>query len=293
MRLLIVTAANEGYAPLLRSLVESLHQWGPLKRAELGVLDLDLSPETLRWLQGYTRNIVKPGWDIPLDKAVAKEKPHLRAMTSRPFLPRHFPGYDMYLWLDADTWVQQWTAIEWLVQAAGTGKMAIVPQVDRFYKHTPSAVQWRLDCLRNYFGDVPVEALLVETYMNSGVFALNADAPHWDLWGSWFRKGLENAKGMFATDQTALNFTLWKERLPVYPLPARCNWTCHLALPEFRMSDGLFHEPGIPGDPIGIVHLTARMKDQTVPVRDASGQVVQVGLRFDPKRAKPAPAAGR
>ena len=50
MRLLIVTAANESFAPLLKNLVDSLFQWGPLKQAELGVLDLDLSPETLKWL---------------------------------------------------------------------------------------------------------------------------------------------------------------------------------------------------------------------------------------------------
>lgn len=288
MRLLIVTAANEAYASLLKGLVESLHQWGPLKRAELGVLDLDLSPETLKWLHGYTDNIVRPGWDLALDRTVAKEKPHLRAMTSRPFLPRHFPGYDMYLWLDADTWVQQWFPIDWLVQAAGTGKMAIVPQSDRCYQQRPDALQWRTSRLREYFGEFPMETMVVEPYVNSGVFALNADAPHWELWGKWFKTGLDNAKGAFATDQTALNFMLWQERLPIYPLPARCNWTCHLALPEYRMSDGLFHEPLIPGDPIGIMHLTFRIKDLTMPVRGPDGQTVPVNLRFDPKRAKPA-----
>ncbi len=289
MRLLIVTAANEGFAPLLRSLVESLHQWGPLKRAELGVLDLDLGPETLKWLRGYTQNIVRPGWDIPLDKAVAAEKPHLRAMTSRPFLPRHFPGYDMYLWLDADTWVQQWYAIDWLVQAAGTGQMAIVPQLDRLYRQRPDALHWRLERLRGYFGNIPAETLAVETYVNSGVFALNAEAPHWDLWAKWFREGLQNARGAYATDQTALNFMLWQERLPIYPLPARCNWLCHLTVPEYRISDGLFHEPGIPGDPIGIMHLTFKMKDVSVPVRGPDGNTIPVSLRFEPGRPKAQP----
>lgn len=288
MRILIVTAANEAFSPLLRSLVESLHQWGPLRRAELGVLDLDLAPETLSWLSAYTRNVVRPGWDLALDPAVAREKPWLRAMTARPFLPRHFPGYDLYLWLDADTWVQQWTAIEWLVQAAGTGKMAVVPQIDRFYRHSPATVQWRMDKMQGYFGDIPVEAFLAETYVNSGVFALAGEAPHWVSWQNWFRKGLQNVRGSYATDQAALNYTLWRERLPVYPLPARCNWTCHLALPEYRLSDGLFHEPGIPGDPIGIMHLTFRMKDQSVKVRAADGRDLEVSLRYDPNRPRAA-----
>ncbi|MGH6976466.1 MAG: hypothetical protein ACREED_05505 [Stellaceae bacterium] len=29
-----------------------------------------------------------------------------------PFLRRYFPGYDVYLWLDGDTWVQDAEAIE-------------------------------------------------------------------------------------------------------------------------------------------------------------------------------------
>ncbi|WP_434427094.1 hypothetical protein [Nannocystis pusilla] len=286
MRLLIVTAADEGYATLLKGLVESLFQWGPPIHGELGVLDLDLSPETLEWLAQYEVHIVKPGWDIPIDADLARERPGLRAMTARPFLPRHFPGYDMYLWLDADTWVQQPFALDWLAAAAATGKMAIVPQIDRFYRHSPLAVHWRIDSLRCYFGQVPIEALLMQTYVNSGVFALHAGAPHWELWGEWMKQGIEACGGRLVTDQTALNFMLWMERLPVYPLPSRCNWTCHLALPEYRMATGLFHEPGIPGEPLGILHLTHRMKDQSVTARGTDGRAVEVSLRFDPARAR-------
>ena len=290
MRLLIVTAANESFAPLLKNLVDSLFQWGPLKQAELGVLDLNLSPETLKWLRGYTDKIVAPKWDLPVNPDLAREKPWLRAMTSRPFLPRYFPGYDTYLWLDADTWVQQWFAIEWLVQAAGTGKMAIIPEIDRFYKHHPTFVQWRIDRLCCYFGSVPISALLTEPYFNSGVFALKGDAPHWELWEKWLWKGLQACGGSVVTDQTALNYTLWKERLPVYPLPSRCNWTCHLALPEYRMSTGLFHEPGLPGDPIGIMHLTSMMKNKSVQVSGANGQLVPVSLGYSAVRPMDASA---
>ena len=284
MRLLIVTAANESFAPLLKNLVSSLFQWGPLRQTELGVLDLDLSPDTLKWLHGYTDKIVIPEWDLPVHPDLARDKPWLRAMTARPFLPRHFPGYDMYLWLDADTWVQQWFAIDWLVEAAQTGKLAIVPEIDRFYKHHLEFVRWRINRLRCYFGSVPINTLLTECYFNSGVFALNGDAPHWELWGKWLWKGLQACGGSVATDQTALNYTLWMERLPIYPLPTRCNWNCHLALPEYRMSTGLFHEPGLPGDPIGIMHLTSEMKNKSVQVGGANGRLVPVSLKYSAAR---------
>ena len=54
MRFLIVTAANENFARLLRDLVGSLFQWGPPAQAELGILDLGLSPDSLTWLSGFS-----------------------------------------------------------------------------------------------------------------------------------------------------------------------------------------------------------------------------------------------
>ena len=284
MRFLIVTAANENFARLLRDLVGSLFQWGPPAQAELGILDLGLSPDSLTWLSGFSDRIVVPDWDLPVRPALAREQPWLRAMTARPFLPRYFPGYDTYLWLDSDTWVQRWFAIEWLVQAAQSGKLAIIPEVDRCYRHDPMFVQWRIDRLRSYFGPLPAGTLLSEPYFNSGVFALKGNAPHWKLWAEWFQKGLQACEGGVASDQTALNYMLWKEDLPVYPLPSRCNWTCHLALPEYRTSTGLFHEPCLPGDPIGIMHLTSVLKNKLMQTTDSRGQPITVGLGYSSAR---------
>jgi len=114
--------------------------------------------------------------------------------------------------------------------------------------------------------------------------ALNGDAPHWELWGKWFEKGLQTCGDSVVTDQTALNYMLWKEKLPVYPLPSRCNWACHLAFPGYRLSTGLFHEPGLPGDPIGIMHLTSMMKNKSVHVSGANGELVTVSLRYNAAR---------
>jgi hypothetical protein len=42
MRTLVVTAADEAFAPLLRGLVASLHQWDPRPFTDLACLDVGL-----------------------------------------------------------------------------------------------------------------------------------------------------------------------------------------------------------------------------------------------------------
>ncbi len=284
--MLIVTAANEAFAPMLKGLVASLFQWGPQKGVELGIMDLGLGAETLDWLRGYTAAIVRPGWDLAIDSQLALEKPYLQGFTARPFIPRHFPGHDLYLWIDADAWVQSKFALDWFAEAAADGKLAIAPQIHVSYVQSMGRWKWRLKNLREYFGETTWDRLLTETYLNSGVFALRAGAPHWEAWQRAFRAGLERCEGRICCDQTALNYAVWTGELPFHPLPARANWLCHLALPAYSLADGLFHEPGLPGDVLGILHTADKKKDLEVPAAGADGVVHRVSLRFGAGRPR-------
>jgi hypothetical protein len=291
--LLIVTAADENFVPLLKGLVESLHQWDRLRRGQLACLDVGLGPDSRDWLRQYTDNIVSPGWDIPLDAKLATAKPHLRAITARPFLPKYFPGHETYLWMDADTWVQEWYPVDWYVAAAADGKLAIAPQMDRAYSQPREALNWRMEKLRAYHGPTAVPLLTTEQYLNAGVFALRADAPHWARWADAFRRGVDACHGTQCCDQTALNYMVWTERVPVHPLPALCNWTCHLAIPAFLPSTGRFHEPFVPHQSIGVMHLTGETKDYTFEFRDGQGRTVQSDLRFSRDRKIRSPAGAQ
>lgn len=280
MRTLVVTAANEAFMPLLRGLIESLHQWEPRPFTDLACFDVGLAPESRQWIARYASHLVEPRWDLPVGEKLREASPHLRAMTARPFLPSYFPGYEIYLWLDADTWVQERFALEWYFAVAARGQLAITPHVDRAYRHSTDVVNWRMRRLEAYFGQEAAASLLWETYFNSGVFALRSDAPHWALWAKWYSTGLEAGTGAHCGDQTALNYAIWRERLPVSPLPALCNWCCHLALPQLHPTDGRFCEPDVPeGRSIGILHLTANTKDLRLQLR-SDGGIRTIGLRF-------------
>lgn len=263
-RTLVVTAASESFMPLLRGLVGSLNESTHPSWTDIACFDLGLESESVAWVGKHVRYISRPGWDLPVDSALRLEQPHLRALTVRPFLPRYFPGYDIYLWIDTDAWVQQLQAIDWFIEAAQEGAMAVVPQVHPAYRQTREGLEWRMGRLRSYFGQDYAQHALWEPYFNAGVFALPANAPHWQAWARRFHEGLVATAGKHCCDQTALNHALWHDRLPVTPLPATCNWLCHLAEPVFDPSSQLLCEPMRPGQPIGIVHLSADSKDARI-----------------------------
>lgn len=282
MRTLIVTAADETFAPLLQDLVRSLQAWQPRRFDALAVFDLGLSRATREWLEPYADHVVQPGWDLPVDDALRIEKPALRALTVRPFLNAYWPGYDLYLWLDADTWVQRADALPIYWRAAAQGRLAAAVSVDRAYRAGPSVLHWRTSRLDACFGPRSGERALYERYLNAGVFALAAEAPHWQAWQRSFEQGLKATGGRLVCDQSALNQAVWNGSLPITPLPAWLNWQCHLCAPRFDATRDLWMEPHEPAQAIGVMHLTSQSKSIRV-VGEAGGE--PRSMRFGGGRA--------
>lgn len=267
MKTIIITASDENFLGFTNGLLNSLHQFDKPLSDAIGVLDLGLSEESLKGLEKKVNYIVKPTWNLKVNEDVAKKKPYLRALTSRPFLPDYFPGYDLYLWLDADTWVQKKFAIDWLFQAASVTSMSAVPHVHQSYQQIPNIISWRMQILFAYYGDRTIDLYHNNVHYNAGIFCLKKDAPHWQLWADSFQKGLTNCDSKFVCDQAALNYTIWSHDLPIHPLPAICNWCCHLALPSIDKDSGKFCEPHIPHREIGIMHISSKSKQVAEKLR--------------------------
>lgn len=270
VRTLAVTAANEAFVPLLEGLVGSLQQWRSTPIDDLACFDLGLGKSSRAWVASQARFLVKPAWDLPVDEGTKAAKPAYRGLTVRPYLRDYFPGYDVYLWLDADLWVQRKAALDAYIKGASRMGLAIAAQTHPAYVHQPGFVHQRVSHLRSYYGPEGARPLDVEPYYNPGVFALSASAPHWTAWERSFRAGLQRTGGRLVNDQTAINHAVWSDRLPVAALDARFNWCCHLAAPFFDRRRRRFLEPVEDGRPLGIVHMTAYTKDET-------------GLRFRPR----------
>ncbi|HEX6442642.1 MAG TPA: hypothetical protein VF007_10675 [Stellaceae bacterium] len=284
--LLIVSAADAGYFPLLRDLVLSVR--AQHSTVSIGVLDLGLAPEQRGWLADRVSHLVQPGWDVdfPGRKRVRES---FKAQVARPFLPRHFPGYEMYLWIDADAWLQDWRVVELYRAAAGCDRLAIVPEIDRAYKrhYKRPKLFGRTLAWKNYreaFGWRAADRLGRNPMVNCGVFALHRDAPHWQAWTRLIAQVLQRTCFFYA-EQTALNYAIFAERLPVNFLPAYCNWLAGDAAPAFDVRRGVFVEPHAPHEVIGVMHLAGpQQKTQRFSLQRLDGGTVETMLRYTDTR---------
>lgn len=287
-----VTAADAGYFELLCDLLLSLEAARPRGGAgaaaaelDIGVLDLGLTAEQLAWLAPRVTTITVPGWDLAVPDEVRGAKPHFRALTTRPFLPRHFPGYDTYLWLDADVWVQRWRGIELFRQAARLGDVAAAPHTDRAYPHRPEVIGYRHSVVAAGFGKAAADALILRQYLNAGVFAARAGSALWNAWAEAFQQGIDASGGAVVDDQAALNYALHGRGLSAHLLPATCNWQSHLAAPAWQPRGGFFCEPFLPHTPIALMHLTHTTKSATCDLAGLDGKRHRMSLRYPGGRA--------
>ena len=233
---------------------------------------------------------MRPGWD--LRRSSDEQAPEYeKAKRSRPFLPEHFPGYDIYVHIDADAWVQDWSAIDLLVQAASTGALAIAPEVDRAYPafdtklkierilgipYRISSSGWRR--LKDIHGRQIADRLVDQPTLNCGVFALAASAPHWQAWREQYQLALERSRRS-PLDQLTLEYVTYGLQMPAELLPATCNWVAHRATPKYDGSRGRLVEPYLPHRDIGILHLTLGTKDEEKEIQTLDGDTITSTLR--------------
>jgi hypothetical protein len=227
---------------------------------------------------------VRPGWDVEFPRQ-ERTPEALKAQVARPFLPRHFPGHEMYFWLDADAWLQEWRAVELYCAAAGRERLAIVPEIDRAYKRhykRPKLFGWTLawKCYREAFGWRVADRLGRNPMVNCGVFALHRDAPHWEAWRRIMTGVLQRTR-FFYVEQIALNYAIYAERLPVNLLPAYCNWMPGDAAPAFDAQRARFVEPYAPHETIGVMHLAGKeQKEQVFTLARLDAGTITTGLRY-------------
>jgi hypothetical protein len=268
-RRVIVTGADAGYHRYLMRALRSVRAYDEGRRIALAVLDLGLEPAQRAEAATLADTIVEPGWDYDLPDRTTLPA-HWRAYTARPHLPRHLPGYDTYMWLDADAWIQQGDAVEQFFTASSGNAVAIVPEVHPAYRNQQHA-RAEFDCViraafASAFGDGVAERLYRRPHLNTGAFALRADAPHWQVWSDALGRALlpppvgRGSRERLA-EQCAMNLIVYDEGLPAIFLPPRCNWICHHAAPRKDAATGLLSEPSAPYAPLGIVHETMWSKD--------------------------------
>lgn len=281
---ILVTGGDAAYFALMREMIRSVRRAPEGRAVALGVLDCGLAPEETAWLRRAGAVVVEPGWDVTLREDLPVP-PSFRALTARPSLRRYFPGYDSYVWLDADVWVQDWRAVALLIEGARLGDIAIVPEVHRSYGNLRDQrddfEEANGRAYARAFGAEAAQRLIRRPLNNAGVFAIRAISPAWETWAAVLAEAARHSVDMI--DQIALNVAIYDRGLREVRLPPTCNWIAHLATPAWDEARGVFVEPDPPYEPIGILHLTLGTKwapAVDVPVAGKPGARISRSLRF-------------
>lgn len=287
---IVVTGADAGYYPLLWEMLTSLLSSKQTHPFSIGVLDFGLTDGQRSELHRIGAQTIEPEWDLRVPERFRQRR--YMSYTARPSLPRYFKNYDVYIWLDADTWVQGNTVIGDLAEAADLIGFAAVQEDEPDY-HMPFMLRlWLLKYFTLSFGWKNSLRLLRTYPINSGVFAMRGDAPHWEAWRRRFQQAID-AVDRVTIDQFGFSAIVHLDALPIRYMPSTYNWICHRSIPLWDAREQVFRASRAPHLPIEVLHLAgpATIKKNVFTVPTMDGRSTQMGFRYSAVVSTQVPAS--
>ena len=297
----VVSLADSNYFPLLDELINSIKRFNESNEIAICILDAGLTEKQKESLSTKVDEIKAAEWDIEVPDSKIKGKEWLKSQVSRAFLPKYFPDYEKYLWIDCDAWVNTWETVELYFKACENGKVGITQTIGPGYKIT-SKVNWVFGKLaiiksqnfkhavKSKIGFEKARKLAFAPHINIGVFSLEKNSPGWISW----QKNLEitlKAGNIFGSEGLAINMSVYIDDLETEFLPLNCNWIASNLLPKFDEENSTFVEPYLPNYKIGIMHLAAGIwkdkkdmrlnKEIKIDIKTLNGKTLKKTLRFN------------
>ena len=263
----IVSLADANYFPLLDELVDSIKRFKQSEDVAICILDAGLKQDQRDSLSKKVDEIKNAEWDIEVTGYKVKGKEWLKSQVSRAFLPKYFPNYEKYLWIDCDAWVNDWSCVELYFKACDDGKLGITQTIGPGYKIT-SKVNWLFGklaliksqnfkhAIKSKVSYADARKLAFAPHINIGVFSLEKNSKGWSTWQNNLEKTLK-AGNIFGSEGLAINMSVYIDNLETEFLPLNCNWITSNLLPKFDQKQNTFVEPYLPNYKIGIMHLAA------------------------------------
>lgn len=267
-RTVIVFATDAAFEPLARGLVLSLLDHGlPESETEVRLVNLGCSEDFLAWLRerGIAACRFERAHHLPPFPG-AQPPRYLDAMACRPFLRELLPGYDIYMWIDSDIWIQDRSSLALYrsLAIANPGHLVVSPMVDYSYHVNYGdnlvILSTLYDCYRLSYDVQTAERYKGRTVFGGGIWAMGAGCPVWDRWAGelrnvYARDYSERPLARHLAEQTALNHTLYDTGLYL-PVEAIHNYNCHVGLLRRDQTSGRVVIAIPPCREIGVVHLT-------------------------------------
>ena len=297
----IVTLADSTYFELLQELIGSIKSHKENNDISICVLDAGLTQDQINLIKTKVYSIKKAKWDIDVPGYKVIKKEWLKSQVSRAFLPKYFPEFKKYLWIDCDAWVNSWSAVELYFKACEKGKLGITQSIGPGYR-IMTKVNWLFGKFasiksQNYkhakssgIEENIARKLAFAPHINIGVFSLEKTSKCWDVWQKNLKKTLSKGK-IFGSEGLAINIAVYHDNVDVEFLPLKCNWITSHLLPKFDNQNNTFVEPFLPNEKIGIMHLAAGIwdgnkdmrldKNVKINITTLSGEKNKKSLRFN------------
>ena len=297
----IVSLADSNYFCLLEELINSIKRFKESNNIAICILDAGLSNAQKEILSTKVDEIKSAEWDIEVPYNKVKGREWLKSQVSRAFIPKYFPNYEKYLWIDCDAWVNNWKTLELYFKACDNGKLGITQTIGPGYKIT-SKVNWIFGKLaivksqnfkhavKSKISYAKARKLAFAPHINIGVFSLEKNSTVWDTWQKNLRQTLKHGD-IFGSEQLAINMSVYIDDIETEFLPLNCNWIASNLLPKFDEENSTFVEPYLPNYKIGIMHLAAGIwkdkkdmrlnKEIKIDIKTLNGKTLKKSLRFN------------
>ena len=292
----IVSLADSNYYPLLCELIDSIKRFSESINTAICILDAGLSDNQKKELSSKVDEIKSAEWDIKVPDSKIKGREWLKSQVSRAFLPKYFPNYEKYLWIDCDAWVNDWKTVEIYFKACDNGKLGITQTIGPGYKIT-SRVDWvfgRLavvksqnfkHAIKSNISYEKARKLAFAPHINIGVFSLEKDSNCWNVWQKNLKTTLSHGQ-IFGSEQLAINICVYIDNVDVEFLPHNCNWLASNLLPKFDEKNKIFVEPFLPNHKIGIIHLASGIKVNDKDMRNEKNLEIELNTLDNNKISK-------
>ena len=296
----IVSLADANYYPLLSELINSIKRFEESRNIAICILDAGLSDQQKGELSPKVDEIKSAEWDIEVPTSKIKGREWLKSQVSRAFLPKYFPNYEKYLWIDCDAWVNDWQSIELYFKACEHAKLGITQTIGPGYKIT-SNVNWVFGklaiiksqnfkhAIKSKISYKKARKLAFAPHINIGVFSLEKKSTTWEKWQENLKQTLKGGD-IFGSEQLAMNMSVYIDNVETEFLPLNCNWITSNLLPKFDEVNNTFVEPYLPNYKIGIMHLAAGIwkdnkdmrlnKEIEIDIKTLQGKILNKSLRF-------------
>ncbi len=238
MKILLHSACDDVYAPLLLDMMESLGE--QLQKYDFGLLDLGLSDSSKDKIRKLKPDVIfkKAKWFFDLPESLKSE--FSQATAARPFIKELFPNYDGYMQVDADLWFLDSSAVDDYIKAAEKTGFAISTETHNaalkvhyrarftkifgryFFRGIKSC---NYGSLKRIYGTEVAIKLSSIPRINAGLYFIHANSPIWEAWKKsmllvdWYK-----TKNKQVCDQTCLFHALFVNKLPHTLLNIHYNW---------------------------------------------------------------------